>query len=78
MIKLSDKATSVAVYNFRDITNGYELAVVSSFKATRQAIAEFFRGDPIESTEEWVVASELDEFGRYRRIPTGWGDLESR
>ena len=65
----------VAVYNFLDLTNGFELAEVSHFKATRKAILESYRGDIIESTEEWVALEELDGQGRYRRQPTGWGEL---
>lgn len=67
----------VAVYNFRDLSQGYELAKVSSFKATRAAIAEHFRGDPVEGTEELVAPEDLDELGRYRRMPTGWGELDA-
>lgn len=68
-------ASTVAVYNFRDVSRGFELAEVSPFKATRDAIVQRFRGDPIDSTEEWVDADELDAQGRYRRIATGWGSL---
>jgi len=65
----------VAVYNFRMLERGYESAPVSPFKATRQAITEHFRGDLLEATEELVAMADLDREGRYRRMPTGWGEL---
>jgi hypothetical protein len=65
----------VTVYNFRILDSGYESAPVSTFKATRQAIQEVFGGDPIDATEERVGFEELDAEGRYRRIATGWGEL---
>ncbi len=69
---------TVTVYNFRDLANGVESSAVSPFKATRKAILEVFRGDPIDATEEQVLPEDLDEMGRYRRLPTGWGDLAPR
>ena len=65
----------VTVYSFRSLDSGFESAPVSSFKATRQAIAEVFGGDLLEGTGEKVNPSELDADGSFRRRPTGWGDL---
>jgi len=68
-------ADTVAVYNFRDLAHGFESADLSRFKATRQAIVDIFQGDLVDATEQWVCADELDELGRYRRLPTGWGEF---
>lgn len=78
MPKKSLDASKVAVYNFRDFTRGIEMAEVAPFKATRQAIQDMYRGKPIQGTEELVSPDDLDELGRYRRMPTGWGELGSR
>ena len=67
---------AVPVYNFRILDSGYESAPMSGFKATREAVLEVFGGDLIESTEEHVPRHALDRSGRYRRIATGWGDLD--
>ena len=65
----------VTVYNFRSLDSGFESAPVSTFKATRQAIAEVFGGDLVDGTGEQVDPRELDADGSFRRRPTGWGDL---
>lgn len=70
-----DANTSITVYSFYIFEHGLESARVSPCKATRQAILEVFLGDPIESTAETVEAEELDPRGCYRRLPTGWGEL---
>jgi hypothetical protein len=66
---------TVTVYSFRMLDRGYESAAVSPFKALWFDILGVFGGDPIESTAETVGADELDEQGRFRRLPTGWGAL---
>ncbi len=72
---MNTQSQVVTVYNFRTLDSGYESAPVSAFKATRQAIVDVFGGDPIEGTEQVVGVEELDEHGRYRRLATGWGEL---
>ena len=72
---MNTQSQVVTVYNFRTLDSGYESAPVSAFKATRQAIVDVFGGDPIEGTEQVVRADELDGHGRYRRLATGWGEL---
>ena len=72
---MNTQSQVVTVYNFRTLDSGYESAPVSAFKATRQVIVDVFGGDPIEGTEQVVRADELDGHGRYRRLATGWGEL---
>lgn len=72
---MNTQPAEVTVYNFRILDSGFESAPVSTFKATRQAILDVFGGDPIDCTEEQVGLDELDADGRYRRLATGWGEL---
>ena len=72
---MNTAAAEVTVYNFRILDSGFESAPVSTFKATRQAILDVFGGDLIEGTEERVSPDELDANGSYRRLATGWGEL---
>ena len=72
---MNTHTAEVTVYNFRILDSGFESAPVSTFKATRQAILDVFGGDPIDCTEEQVGLDELDADGRYRRLATGWGEL---
>ena len=65
----------VPVYSFRTLDAGWETSRLAPFKATRQAIDRIFVGDMLESTIELVPADEVDEKGRWRRLPTGWGEL---
>lgn len=71
----SQDAQTVTVYNFLVLDSGYETAPFSAFKASRQAIKETFGGDPLEGTAETVSKADLDAQGRYRRLATGWGEL---
>ena len=66
---------SVKVYNFWTYERGAELPPLAPFKATREAIAQVWQGRLADGTEQVVNASDLDRLGRYRRLPTGWGDL---
>ncbi len=72
---MNTATAEVTVYNFRILDSGFESAPVSTFKATRQAILDVFGGDLIEGTEERVSPDELDANGSYRRLATGWGEL---
>ncbi len=67
---------TIAVYTFRSLEAGVESSRVSTFKATREDIERVLVGDVLDATEEWIEPSRLDEDGRYRRLPTGWGDLD--
>jgi flagellar biosynthesis/type III secretory pathway ATPase len=70
------QAHKVTVYGFVDLTHGVEGAVVAPFKATRTAIDTRFIGRVLEGTAQQVDADELDEHGRWQRLPTGWGELQ--
>ena len=72
---MNTQGQDVTVYNFCNPDGRHEPAQVSTFKATRQVIVDVFGGDPIEGTEQVVGVEELDEHGRYRRLATGWGEL---
>lgn len=71
-----NSAQTATVYSFRFYAGaedgGPEL---STFKATRRAIAYTFLGEVIEGTAEQVELSALDSRGAYRRLATGWGEL---
>lgn len=66
---------TVSVYSFRvfDVLAGAKS--VALFKATSEAIATRFAGEPIEGTREEVARDDPDEHGCYRRVATGWGSL---
>jgi hypothetical protein len=65
----------VTVFAFRIVDAGPEAVSISSFKASREAVVERYRGEVLEGTAEVVLADELDAEGRYRRVATGWGEL---
>lgn len=67
---------TVVVYNFRVYEVEREAFQVSSFKVPRDLIAARYGGDVLEGTAEEVESAALDERGRYRRIATGWGELD--
>jgi hypothetical protein len=72
---MEQAAETVTVYSFRVFELDAEAYHVAPFKAPRHVITQRFRGDVLEGTGLEVDADELDEQGRYRRIPTGWGAL---
>ena len=72
---MNTQGQDVTVYNFCNPDGRHEPAQVSTFKATRQAIVDVYGGVPLEGTQQVVRAEELDEHGRYRRLATGWGEL---
>jgi len=65
----------VKVYAFRVYGSQVESPRLANFKATRETIRRL-QGELVAGTEEDVAHSELDSDGRYRRIATGWGELE--
>ncbi len=71
---MSEYAT-VKVYNFWTYERGVELPPLAPFKATRESIAKVWHGRVADGTEQVVSPAELDNLGRYQRVPTGWGDL---
>jgi hypothetical protein len=73
---MDKKAGLAAVYNFLELTDqGPEDMRHSRYQATREAILRL-GGKLIEGTEHWVPVDQLDELGRYRRVATGWGELD--
>ncbi|CAN5299052.1 hypothetical protein BH11PSE9_BH11PSE9_15300 [soil metagenome] len=67
---------TVVVFNFRTLEGGHEFTHLLPFKATREAIESVFGGTVLEGTGQRVERAELDESGRYRRVATGWGELD--
>lgn len=74
MIAVPDERT---VYAFLMLEQGVELSRLAPFKATREAIESRFGGCLLEGTAQSVDPDDLDEFGRYVRRPTGWGELSA-
>lgn len=65
------------VFAFLSTETGVEMSALAPFKATREAIEARYGGQVLEGTAQSVDPSDLDAHGRYRRQPTGWGDLGS-
>ncbi len=71
----SDESTEVTVYNYLTFDGGQRSRLPAPFKAPRERIETALHGKVLEGTAERVLASQLDEEGRYWRRATGWGDL---
>ena len=67
--------STVNVYSFRVFDPLSGDMSVSGFKTTHEIITTQLGGEPIEGTQQEVSVDELDEFGHYRRVATGWGAL---
>jgi hypothetical protein len=67
-------ANHVNVFNFRLPHVHPENQRVAPFKATLARIRAL-GGELLPATRETVSFDEIDDEGRYRRIPTGWGGL---
>ena len=67
---------TVVVYNFRTLEGGHEFNHLLPFKATREVIENVYGGSVLEGTGQHVERTELDPSGRYRRVATGWGELD--
>ena len=66
---------SVVVYSLRLYPAHTENLEMAGFKATLDVI-KALGAEPIAGTAQSVPRSELDRQGRYRRIATGWGELD--
>jgi len=66
---------TVKVYSFRVFDSDMGAMRHAAYKASRDTIASHLGGEVLEGTEQEVLSSELDEHGRYRRLATGWGEL---
>ncbi len=71
-----EASTQVKVYNFWTYDKGTESPALAPYKATREAIAQLWFGKVADGTEQVVTFADLDAKGRYRRIATGWGELQ--
>ena len=65
----------ITVYDFRLMQPPIENPQLPGFKATLAAIRAL-GGVELAGTAQQVPAAEVDEQGRYRRLPTGWGALD--
>ncbi len=70
-----EDSAEVTVYNYQTFDTGQRSRTPAPFKAPRERIETALNGKVLEGTAETVLASQLDEEGRYRRRATGWGDL---
>lgn len=69
------EVATVVVYGLHLYSANVENREVAGFKATLDRI-KALGGQPMEGTAQSVLLSELDRQGRYRRIATGWGELD--
>ena len=69
------KFGTVVVHGVHLYLGHVESPEVAGFKATLEAI-KALGGDPIEGTAQTVLLSDLDRQGHYRRVATGWGELD--
>ena len=67
-------APAVKVFNFRLPEGHPENMRVAPFKATLARIRAL-GGEVMPATQQAVSPDEVDEDGCYRRVPTGWVDL---
>ena len=72
---MNSSPPTVTVYAFHLPEPSLECPSIAGFKAPRDAIESRFGGEVLEGTAESVPADELDAEGRYRRVATGWGEL---
>src|SRR5258708_1931887 len=66
----------VTVFNYRHFETGSDMPLIAPYKATRETIIKNLKCELLEGTGEQVLSVALDEQGRYRRIATGWGELD--
>lgn len=71
-----DESELIKVHNFWTYEKGAESPQLAPFKATRESIVKIWKGQVADGTEQWVEGTHLDAEGRYRRIATGWGELD--
>ncbi|MBT9594850.1 MAG: hypothetical protein IV094_02530 [Vitreoscilla sp.] len=69
-----DDSNVVTVYSFRVYTGHAERPQVSPHKATKEAIVQL-GGELLKGTAQQVPARALDPQGHFRRVATGWGEL---
>ena len=67
---------TVTVYHFTQAARGETIPMTAVGKATRHTIVDVVQGEVLEGTAEDVEVSQLDPHGFYRRVATGWGELD--
>lgn len=67
-------AQVVKVYSFQLYETQFESPRVAPYKAPLELI-QALGGAPLKGTDEEVPVRELDEQGCFRRVATGWGEL---
>jgi hypothetical protein len=72
-----DAADKVTVYAFQVFDAARERYRIAPFKAPRELVTSRFGGEVLQGTSESVPSDDLDERGRFRRVPSGWGALGS-
>lgn len=66
---------TVTVYNFRVLGTAPEGWTQPPYKATRRTIVGELHAEVLEGTAEEIHSDLLDDQGLYRRVATGWGEL---
>ena len=69
------QATEVVVFNFCEFSIASGGWVVSRHKAPRDLV-DRIGGRVLEGTGQAVLREELNGDGMYRRLATGWGELD--
>ena len=67
---------TVTVFSYRVFDPESREMQVALCKATPDAIARSAWAEPLAGTGEDVPRDALDAQGRYRRLATGWGELD--
>ncbi len=71
---MEDRQT-VIVYSFQIFDSEIGHLRHANCKASRETIASILGAELLEGTDQEVPAGALDELGRYRRIASGWGEM---
>jgi hypothetical protein len=64
------------VFSFQTYDSQTHGMVLAPFKAERGVIQKRYSGEVLEGTGQEVPRHALDNEGRYRRVATGWGELD--
>jgi hypothetical protein len=67
---------TTTVFSFRTYDSQTHGMVLAPFKAERSVIQKRYSGEVLEGTGHEVPRHALDHEGRYRRVATGWGELD--
>ncbi len=71
-----DHRPTVKVYHYRYFDLETQAMRLAPHKATAEAIAAHPNSELLHGTEHDVESDEIDAQGRYRRIASGWGELD--